>query len=29
MTPLEALKMGSRAGTIDPGVILDLLRVTA
>jgi acetate kinase len=26
MTPLEGLMMGTRAGSIDPGVILDLLR---
>jgi acetate kinase len=26
MTPLEGLMMGSRAGSIDPGVMLDLLR---
>jgi acetate kinase len=26
MTPLEGLMMGSRAGSIDPGVLLDLLR---
>jgi len=26
MTPLEGLMMGSRAGSLDPGIILDLLR---
>jgi acetate kinase len=26
MTPLEGLMMGTRAGSIDPGIILDLLR---
>ena len=26
MTPLEGLMMGSRAGSVDPGVLLDLLR---
>jgi acetate kinase len=26
MTPLEGLMMGTRAGSVDPGVILDLLR---